>query len=100
MIRNQSAPFAFQWGPFQFTDEDAEAHFLALGTTGSGKTLILRLLQQSVLSYVGQGLGYRGLCYDAKQDMYPILSAYCDPTASSYSIPSTLVELPGTSRRT
>lgn len=79
MNRIKPMPQAFQWGPFQFTDEDAEAHFLALGTTGSGKTLILRLLQQSVLSYVGQGHGYRGLCYDAKQDMYPILSAYCEP---------------------
>lgn len=70
----------YQWGPFELNDEATEAHFLGLGTTGSGKTLLLRLLQQSVLPYVGAGLGIRALVYDAKQDAMPILYGYCDPS--------------------
>ena len=75
-----SKPFRmeFQFGPFNLTDQDAEAHLLALGTTGSGKSLILNLLQQSVLPYVGQGFGYHALVYDAKQDQLPIIAGYCD----------------------
>lgn len=80
MEHSQQIPMEFQWGPYQLTDQDAEAHFLALGTTGSGKSLLLKLLQQSVLPYVGQGLGYHALVYDAKQDQLPIISGYCDPS--------------------
>ena len=64
----------FQFGLFELTDEDMGGHTLALGSTGSGKSLILRILMQSVLQVVGQGLGYRALVYDAKQDAIPIIS--------------------------
>ncbi len=80
MDMDKSIPMAFQWGPFQLSDQETESHFLGLGTTGSGKTLNLRLLQQSVLPYVGQGLGYHALVYDAKQDQLPIIAGYCDPS--------------------
>jgi len=80
MANAQSLPMEFQWGPFQTTDKDSESHYLGLGTTGSGKTLLLRLLQQSVLPLVGQGRGYHALVYDAKQDQLPIIAGYCDPS--------------------
>lgn len=79
-MANPATQLVYQLGPFRLTDEDFEAHLLGLGTTGSGKTLLLRILQQSVLPYVGQGIGIRALIYDAKQDAMPILSEYCDPS--------------------
>lgn len=69
----------FQFGLFELTDEDMGGHTLALGSTGSGKSLILRILMQSVLPLIGQGHGYRALVYDAKQDALPIVSKYCEP---------------------
>ncbi|MCY2966467.1 MAG: type IV secretion system DNA-binding domain-containing protein [Planctomycetota bacterium] len=59
--------------------DEATQHFLAVGTTGSGKTIMLRLLMQSALIGIGRGDDTRALVYDAKQDMMSILSAYCDP---------------------
>lgn len=51
----------------------ATTHFLISGATGSGKTLSLRLLMQSVLPRIGQGHDTRAIIYDAKQDMLSIL---------------------------
>ena len=45
-----------------------------VGATGSGKTLIQRLLMQSALPLIGQGYGHRALIYDAKQDVLSVLS--------------------------
>ena len=67
---------AMKWGTVLLGEEDAESHFVAIGSTGSGKTIVLRLLMQSVLPSVGQGHGQRALIYDAKQDLLPILSAF------------------------
>jgi DNA helicase HerA-like ATPase len=33
--------------------DEATKHFLAVGTTGSGKTIVLRLLMQSALPDIG-----------------------------------------------
>jgi len=52
----------------------AEQHFLLVGATGSGKTIALRLLLQSVLPLIAPGSDRRALVYDAKQDMMEILS--------------------------
>ncbi len=57
---------------------DCETHFLLLGSTGSGKTITLRILAQSVLPRVQKNSGCRAMIYDAKQDMLPLLSAFCD----------------------
>ena len=67
------------FGDRVLASEEATKHFLAVGTTGSGKTVILRLLMQSALRQVGLGRDTRALVYDAKQDMMSVLSAYCDP---------------------
>jgi type IV secretory pathway TraG/TraD family ATPase VirD4 len=63
-----------QWGKIEVPEEDAQTHFMAVGTTGSGKTTFLRLLMQSALPKVGTG-DYRAIVYDAKQDALPILSS-------------------------
>lgn len=71
-------PCLLNFGGYELPEEDSQAHFQFVGTTGSGKTLGMRLLMQSTLSRVGAGEGYRGLVYDAKQDALPLLSAFCD----------------------
>ncbi len=71
-------PDFINFGGLLIPEQDSQAHFAFTGTTGSGKTLLMRLLQQSTLCHVGQGLGYRAIVYDAKQDAMPLLSAYCD----------------------
>lgn len=54
--------------------EIATRHFAFIGTTGSGKTLLQRLLMQSALATLGQGYGQRAVIYDAKQDLLGLLS--------------------------
>ncbi len=68
------------WCTFPLADVDAEGHFCAVGTTGSGKTTVLRLLMQSVLPNVGTGHGVRAIVYDAKEDMVPILAGFAEKT--------------------
>ena len=41
--------------------------------TGSGKTVLQRLLMQSTLPRIREGSNHRALIYDAKQDILPIL---------------------------
>jgi len=71
------------FGGLELPDSESTSHFLCLGTTGSGKTIIVRLLMQSVLPWIGlgfdRGLGLdrRALVYDAKQDALPLLAAIC-----------------------
>ena len=49
-------------------------HFCVVGTTGSGKTITLQLLMQSVLPSLGEsGADRRALIYDAKQDILSYL---------------------------
>jgi type IV secretory pathway TraG/TraD family ATPase VirD4 len=57
-----------------FPSRLACGHFAVVGATGSGKTLIQRLLLQSALPMIGQGLGHRALIYDAKQDLLSLLA--------------------------
>ena len=71
-------PDFINFGGLLSSEQDSQAHFAFTGTTGSGKTLLMRLLQQSTLCHVGKGIGYRAIVYDAKQDAMPLLSAYCD----------------------
>ncbi|MEY3225885.1 MAG: hypothetical protein RLZZ536_504 [Planctomycetota bacterium] len=59
--------------------DEATKHFLAVGTTGSGKTIVLRLLMQSALPDIGTGNDTRAIIYDAKQDMMSILASIVDP---------------------
>ncbi|XZE20285.1 type IV secretion system DNA-binding domain-containing protein [Pirellulaceae bacterium SH449] len=64
-----------QWANLMLPHQDASNHFIAIGTTGSGKTTILRLLMQSALSNMGNE-NCRAFVYDAKQDAYPILASF------------------------
>lgn len=57
-----------QWGPFELPESAATQHFLAVGTTGSGKSLVQRKLMQRVLCGIQPGMDTRALILDAKCD--------------------------------
>ena len=63
--------FGMQLHPESF----ATSHWAAIGATGSGKTVVQRMLMQSVLPEIGLGHDRRALVYDAKGDAMPILAA-------------------------
>lgn len=65
-----------RWGNMLIPLRDGSNHFIAYGTTGSGKTTIQRLLMQSALSERGENEDIRAFVYDAKQDAYAILSSF------------------------
>jgi hypothetical protein len=60
-------------GQYLLPQRAAYGHFAIIGATGSGKTLLQRLLMQSVLPRIGKGLDQRALIYDAKQDLHSLL---------------------------
>src|SRR5512135_1664324 len=62
--------FAGHWVPFKDTID----HFLVMGATNTGKTLIQRMLMQSALQNIGKGRDQRAVVFDAKQDILSILA--------------------------
>jgi hypothetical protein len=50
-----------------------EFPYLALGATGSGKSISKRLHYQSVLPHIGRGLGFRAMIYDHQTEEMSIL---------------------------
>lgn len=63
-----------QLGRVRIPTEAACSHLAIVGATGSGKTILQRLLMQSALPRIGDGHGHRALIYDPKQDMGSILA--------------------------
>jgi len=63
-----------QLGRLRIPSEAACSHLAIIGATGSGKTMLQRLLMQSALARIGKGHGHRALIYDAKQDMASIIA--------------------------
>src|SRR5512135_1172814 len=72
-IAQQKEPplfFAGHWLPF----ETATSHFLVMGATNTGKTLVQRMLMQSALKTIGEGRDQRAIVFNAKQDVLSILA--------------------------
>ena len=63
----------FVWGMESLPICDTPAHFFVVGGVGSGKTITLRLLMQSVLPYIGLGFDHRALVYDLMGTLAPAL---------------------------
>lgn len=70
----QIGPQTFMLGSCHFPHRVAYSHIALIGATGSGKTMLQRILMQSALPRIGSGLGQRALIYDAKQDMMSLLA--------------------------
>jgi len=73
-----------QWGGEKLPAHSATTHFLVAGTTGAGKTVLLGLLMQSVLPFIGKRrsdgtlFDRRALVYDAKGDVLSTLRGTAD----------------------
>jgi hypothetical protein len=61
------------WGGVGLPERCSKYHFAIIGVTGSGKTLTLRMLMQSVLPRIEPGSGWRAFIYDPKNEFLPIL---------------------------
>lgn len=62
-----------RWGSCWIPENAATQHFLAVGTTGSGKSLVQRLLMKSALLEIKPGADKRALILDAKNDTVSFL---------------------------
>jgi len=62
------------WGMLRLPSKISTTHFAVVGSTGSGKTITIRLLMQSVLPRIGTGVDTRAIIYDAKQDTVSMLA--------------------------
>ncbi len=65
---------SFRFGSCRLPHRLAYGHLAVVGATGSGKTLLQRLMMQSILPRIGLGAGQRALVYDAKQDILSLLA--------------------------
>ncbi len=65
---------SLQLGRLKLPARLANGHIAFVGATGSGKTILQRLLMQSVLPRIGTGANTRALVYDAKQDALSVLA--------------------------
>lgn len=62
-----------KWAQYTLPSEAATEHFLFMGATGSGKTVLIKMLMKSAFDRRRWLPGTRGLIYDAKQDILPTL---------------------------
>lgn len=64
----------YQLGRVRIPAHATYSHIAIIGATGSGKTILQRLLMQSTLPHIRSGSGQRALIYDPKQDMVSMLA--------------------------
>lgn len=61
------------WGGVRTPSSSATTHFVAVGASGSGKTLTIRVLAGAMMQGVRPGAGRRALVYDAKRDAVSVV---------------------------
>lgn len=69
----------YWWGTTGVDMKHATEHFLVAGATGSGKSVTIKHLMDSIYTPGPGGLGgegMRSLIFDAKREFYPVLRAY------------------------
>lgn len=74
-----------RWGNHRVPESAATQHFLVVGTTGSGKSIVQRLLMKDVLISIKPGSDKRALIFDAKSDAIPFLH-HIGTTCPVYSL--------------
>ncbi len=64
---------SLRWGNAWIPESAATGHFLAVGTTGSGKSQIQKLLMKDALCQIRAGSDKRAVIFDAKNDVSAFL---------------------------
>ena len=78
--RVKASKHGFAWAGTLLPFQQARKHFLAIGSTGSGKTCLLRLLMQTVLPNINGNGSKRALIYDSKVDLLSLIAGMgCEP---------------------
>lgn len=72
LLAHNGGPSIF-WSGLVLPEAVSEGHFCIVGGTGSGKSLTIRLLMQTVLPRIRRRSGMRALVFDAKQDTVSVL---------------------------
>lgn len=67
---------ALLWGGVLLPARCGTEHFCVIGESGSGKTKTIQLLLKSVLPTIRTGSNRRAMIYDAKRDLFSILSSF------------------------
>ena len=70
--RNEPAN-SLRWGNSHLPESATVRHFLVAGTTGSGKSLVQRLLMTKPLQRIRKGNDQRAIIFDAKGDTSALL---------------------------
>ena len=68
-------PRRYEWGSVSVSPKAALTHFFAVGTSGSGKTIVLRKLLRSVVHQLGRD--ERCVIFDIKGDYWEFLQQHC-----------------------
>ena len=84
-VKQARIKHGLRWGPLIVLESSATRHFLAAGTTGSGKSLIQRLLMRDALLRIQDGTDARALIVDAKNDSAAFLQ-HIGVTCPVYSL--------------
>lgn len=63
----------FLFGGLKIPERMATSHFLTVGTTGSGKTVTIRLLLKDIASVLRKRQGTHAVVYDPKTNVLPVL---------------------------
>lgn len=88
--KTRSDQYPFFWGGLWLPFSTGVKGMVAVGSPGSGKTITIRLFLQSVIHLVGQVPDHRAIIYDAKQDMFQILSGMSIDTSVENGLVKTL----------
>ena len=65
----------YRFGKILLPTKETAQHFLFVGTTGSGKTTIIRLLMQDALQDIDEGTNARAMFNNPKGDMLPLIKS-------------------------
>lgn len=68
-VERERVPDSLRWGNSYLDPKSATQHFLAVGTTGSGKSQIQKMLMKDPLKKIAIGSDNRAVIFDAKNDI-------------------------------
>lgn len=80
LLKTRTDEIRIAWAGLSLPERFMEGHLAVFGTPGSGKTLTLRALMETVLPQVGSRANWRAFVYDSKGDMLEVARKSGGPT--------------------